>query len=173
MKIFSRKSQLFSFLLITSFLFYSFIQGTVWLDENHDKTSQTKAKYYRPTPKKKRSGYLIVDYYKSGQKYREGKAESTIPNKENFKGILTYYYEKGTVLKKEKYRDGEIFGLYQEYYPTGELKVDGSYENGMREGVWKIYHKTGKIKSKGKYREGEKVGVWKTYYKNVYYPDNE
>lgn len=168
-----------TFLLLITFLFIGIsqysttAQSRVWLDEKHNKTTKEKGIYYRPSPKKKRSGYLVVDYYKNGDKYREGKAESISVNREKFKGIVTYYYKQGTVSKKEKYKKGQLNGLYQEYYPTGELKVDGSYDNNKKEGVWKFYYKTGKIKTKGKYRNGEKVGIWKTYYKNVYYPDDE
>ncbi len=152
---------------------FSYGQNKVWLDEKHNETTAELGVYYRPSPKKKKSNYLIVDYYKNGKKYREGKALSSRVNSEDFKGIVTYYYKNGNISKKEKYKRGKLNGLFQEYYITGELKIDGSYNDGMKQGVWKFYYKTGKIKTKGKYRDGEKVGIWKTYYKNVYYPDDE
>lgn len=159
--------------LIISFLLFSFTQGTVWMDKSHHKTSEKKGVYYRPVPQKKKSNYYIIDYYRNGNKYREGLSESSAISQENFKGVVMYYHRNGLVSKKEKYKKGTMNGVYQEYFFTGELKVDGSYSNGKKDGVWKIYYKTGKIKSKGKYRDGDKVGVWKTYYKNVYYPDDE
>ena len=153
--------------------FSAIAQSKVWLDKDHNETTEKKGIYYRPFPKKKRNSYLIIDYYRNGNKYREGKASFVTPNKENFKGVVTYYYKDGKIAKKEKHKNGQVNGLYQEYYPSGELKVDGNYYDGKKEGVWKYYYKTGKIKTKGKYREDEKVGIWKTYYKNVYYPDEE
>lgn len=151
----------------------AYAQKKVWLDKDHKETTEKNGVYYRPAPEKKRSGYLIVDYYKNGNKYREGKAEFNTVGREKFSGLLTYYFNNGTISKKEKYRRGVLNGMFKEYYPSGELKVDGSYDKGYEEGVWKYYHKTGKIQVKGQYKNGEKVGVWKTFYKNVYSTDNE
>ena len=167
---------------ITLLIFFLFIgvsqysiqaQNKIWMDKNHRKVTQNDGVYYRTTPKKKRSGYLIIDYYKNGNKYREGKAMSSVIGNEDFRGVVTYYYNDGTVSKKEKYKKGELDGPYKEYYPTGELKVDGTYVNGKKQRNWKIYYKSGKIKTKGKYRNGEKVGEWTTYYRDVYYPEDE
>jgi antitoxin component YwqK of YwqJK toxin-antitoxin module len=164
------------FLWVLLFFFSSgFItaQKKVWLDKNHNETTEINGVYYRPAPEKKRTTYYIIDYYKDGSKYREGKAEYTTVGRERFSGVLTYYFNNGTTSKKERYRRGILDGIYKEYYPSGELKIDGYYDKGYEEGVWKFYHKTGKIKTKGKYKNGEKVGIWKTFYKNVYYPDDE
>jgi len=171
-----RNQNIFLFIFLFLFVFSVdsiFAQKKVWLDRNHKKTSQEKGVYYRPAPEKKRSAYYIIDYYKDGNKYREGKAEFTTVGREKFTGVLTYYFHNGTTAKKERYKRGVLNGLYKEYYPSGELKIDGNYDKGYEEGVWKFYHKTGKIRTKGKYKNGEKVGIWKTFYKNVYYPDDE
>ena len=164
----------FSFFIFVAFIFLlsaSFTQSYVWLDENHNQVTQENGKFYRPFPEKKRNVYLIVDFYKNGTKYREGKAESHVANKEVFKGFVTYFYPEGSILKKEKYKDGLLDGPYKEYYPTGEVKVEGVYGEGFKQRAWKIYYKTGKIKTKGKYRNDEKVGEWTTFYRDVYYPD--
>jgi len=142
------------------------------MDSNHNSVSKNEGVYYREV-KKKRNIYFITDFYKTGEKYREGKAEGCKLGAEKFKGIVTYFYQNGNLFKKERYKNGRVFGLYQEFYSTGEVMIDGGYENGLKEGVWKVYYKTGKIKSKGKYHNGEKVGVWKTFYKNVYFPERE
>jgi|TARA_B110000196_G_scaffold306499_1_gene305174 antitoxin component YwqK of YwqJK toxin-antitoxin module len=173
MKTLLSKFSFFSILALTSFLFLSFTQGVVWLDENHNQVTQENGVFYRPIPEKKRSIYLIVDYYKNGNKYREGKAASFAVKNEGFKGYVTYFYSDGSDYKKEKYKNGVLDGSYKEYYPTGELKIDGVYDRGVKERAWKIYYKTGKIKTKGKYRNGEKVGEWTTFYRDVYYPDDE
>jgi len=173
MKIFLSKISVFTLFALISFLFLSFTQVVVWLDENHDEVNEANGIFYRPIPNKKRSTYLIVDYYKGGAKYREGKATSLIIKKENFKGLVIYFYKDGSVLKTEKYKNGDLDGPYKEYYPTGELKVDGVFGKGLKERAWKIYYKTGKIKTKGKYRNGERVGEWTTFYRDVYYPNEE
>lgn len=164
-----------SILLIFLLIFSSAteVQETIWLDKDFNETIQEKAVYYRPSPRKVRSKFMIIDYYKNGNKYREGKAKSTVLNREEFNGVLTYYHKNGIVSKKVSYQNGKKDGIFYEYFDTGELNVEGKYENNLEEGTWKIYYRTGKIKSKGKYREGEKVGVWKTYYKNVYYSEDE
>ena len=167
------KISFFSLFVLISFLFLSFTQGIVWLDKNHKKSTKEEGVFYRPIPEKKRSGYLIVDYYKNGKKYREGKAESTVIQNETFKGFVTYFYKDGSISKKVKYKEGELNGPHKEYYPTGELKADGVYDKGFKERIWKIYYKTGKIKTKGKYRNGEKVGEWTTFYRDVYYPGED
>ena len=171
MKTLLSKFSVLSTLVLISFLFLSFSQGVVWLDENHNQVTQENGKFYRPFPEKKRNVYLIVDFYKNGTKYREGKAEFHVANKEVFKGFVTYFYPEGSILKKEKYKDGLLDGPYKEYYPTGEVKVEGVYGEGFKQRAWKIYYKTGKIKTKGKYRNDEKVGEWTTFYRDVYYPD--
>lgn len=148
-------------------------QEKMWLDKKHNLTSEKNGVFYRLAPAKKRSGYYIIDYYKDGSKYREGKAEFATVGREKFSGLVTYYFNNGTISKKERYKKGLLDGLYKEYYRSGELKIDGAYDKGYEEGVWKFYHKTGKIKTKGRYKNGEKVGKWITYYRNVYYPDDE
>ena len=171
MKTLLSKFSILSTLVLISFLFLSFSQGVVWLDENHNQVTQDNGKFYRPFPEKKRNVYLIVDFYKNGTKYREGKAEFHVANKEVFKGFVTYFYPEGSILKKEKYKDGLLDGPYKEYYPTGEVKVEGIYGEGFKQRAWKIYYKTGKIKTKGKYRNDKKVGEWTTFYRDVYYPN--
>ena len=169
--------QILSLLLFFVFAGFSSIplqaQKKIWLDKNHNEATEKTGIYYRSSPQKRRNGYFIIDYYRNGNKYREGKAEFTTVGREKFSGLVTYYFNNGTVAKKERYRKGVLNGLYKEYYPSGELKVDGNYDKGYEEGVWKYYHKTGKIKTKGHFKNGEKVGIWKTFYKNVYYPDDE
>ena len=149
------------------------MQSKVWLGKNHNETTKEKAVYYRPNPKKIRKKYFIVDYYLDGKKYREGKARFITPNKEEFNGVVTYFYKNGNASKKVTYKKGQKNGVYQEFFESGEISLQGKYEDNMKEGAWKLFYKAGKIKSKGQYSKGEKVGVWKTYYKNVYLSGNE
>ncbi len=173
----SKKQSIYSTSILVLFLivFSSAhkVHTKIWLDANHNETTKEKGVYYRPKPKKIRKKYLIVDFYKNGKKYREGKAQFTTPNKEKFTGVVTYYYLNESVSKKVSYKKGLKNGVYQEYFETGELSIQGKYEDDLKEGAWKTFYKAGKIKSKGQYSKGEKVGVWKTYYKNIYYSGNE
>lgn len=171
-KLFKNKFH-FLTLVISAFLLFSFTQSKVWLDKDLKKTNEKNGLYYRPAPDKKRSGFYIIDYYRNGNKFREGKAKSAKVSEEQFFGIVSYFYKNGKISKKEEYEDGLLDGDYFEYFEKGEVKAMGSYTEGKKDGVWKFFTKSGKIKQKGKYRDGQKVGVWKTYYKNVYYPDNE
>lgn len=143
-------------------------QSTQWFDAEFNMTSREKAAYYRPMPKKTGDYYYIIDYYKNGNKFREGKAKSYQVAHEEFEGLLTFFFNNGVVAEKINYSNGKKNGLYAAYYISGDLKEDGSFLADKREGNWRIFYKNGKIKSKGKYRDGEKVGVWKTFYKNVY-----
>lgn len=156
------------FLLLGLLSSYTFSQETIWFDTGFQKTTKEKAAYYRPVPEKKRSNFLIIDYYKNGKKFREGKGKSNSLNNELFQGVVTYYFSDGTIFKEVSYKKGIIDGNYLEYYATGELKESGKYNKGKKDGGWKFYNKSGKIKTKGTYKDGEKVGVWKTFYKNAY-----
>lgn len=167
-------------------------QETKWFDSNWNPTDKEKATYYRPTPKVKKDGYWIVDYYMNGTKQMEGFSFNNSVNKEKFHGLVRYffangivfqeinfdqgkivgvrkiYYESGKLKSKREYENNKAEGKFSEYYESGELHVNGNYEEGLKEGVWKTYYKNGKIKERGKYEKDEKIGIWKTFYKNVY-----
>lgn len=158
----------FVFFLFSIFSTETLAQETIWFDASFNKTTKDKATYYRPAPKQKRNNFIIIDYYKSGKKFREGKGKSAVLNEEMFQGDVIFYFSDETIFKKVTYKKGVMNGAYLEYYRTGELKESGRYEDGKKDGSWKFYNKSGKIKTKGTYKEGEKVGVWKTFYKNIY-----
>lgn len=141
-------------------------QETIWFDSNWSLTSEEKAAYYRPAPKKMDKGYWIVDYYVSGKKQMEGLSTVNEPNKEVFVGAVNYFHENGVKFQLVYYINGKPVGKFSEFYDTGELERTGKYADGKREGTWKAFSKNGKIKERGKYKNGEKVGIWKTFYKN-------
>lgn len=143
-------------------------QETIWLDVNRNSTIQENATYYRPAPKKVENGFWLVIYFVNGTKQMEGFSTTKDFGKEQFDGLVTYYFENGIVFKEMHYKEGKVKGVQKTYYKTGEVKEIGRFSDGQKNGVWKTFYKNGKIKTKGKYRDGEKVGVWKTFYKNVY-----
>jgi antitoxin component YwqK of YwqJK toxin-antitoxin module len=145
-----------------------FGQKTIWFDKNWQQTSKENSVYYRPEPKKVKSGFWIVDYYKNGQVQMEGFSTVNSPNNESFDGLVTYYHQNGKPFHKANYKNGKLEGVRKVFYETGELKEQGRYKDGKRQGIWKTFYKNGKIKNKGKYKDNEKVGIWKTFYKNEY-----
>ncbi len=161
-------TQLLTLFLVGFVFLSSYGQKTVWFDKNWQETSEGNSVYYRPQPKKVKSGYWIVDYYKNGQVQMEGFSTINEPNKENFDGLVTYYHQNGKPFHKANYKNGKLDGVRKVFYESGELKEQGRYKNGKRQGIWKIFYKNGKIKTKGKYKDNERVGIWKTFYKNEY-----
>lgn len=160
-------SYLFFFVCFTSLLSLS-AQETTWFDSNWEETTKEKASYYRPSPKRLKNGFWVIDYYVNGDIQKEGFGNSFIKNNEGFEGLVVVYHPNGKPSSKASYKRGQLHGVRRTYYNTGELKEQVRYTHGKENGVWKTFYKTGKIKTKGKYRDGEKVGVWKTFYKNVY-----
>ncbi|MCH2034866.1 MAG: hypothetical protein MK202_15265 [Tenacibaculum sp.] len=161
-------TQLLTLFLVGFVFLSSYGQKTVWFDKNWQETSEGNSVYYRPQPKKVKSGYWIVDYYKNGQVQMEGFSTIKEPNKENFDGLVTYYHQNGKPFHKANYKNGKLDGVRKVFYESGELKEQGRYKNGKRQGIWKTFYKNGKIKTKGKYKDNERVGIWKTFYKNEY-----
>lgn len=133
-----KKTALLIFLFLGLLSSKTIAQKTIYFDANWKETTKQNATYYRPAPKEKSKGKLVVDYYISGEKAQE-----------------VYYV------------DGKPDGKYSFYYKSGALKIAGKYSEGKKEGIWKTFSKLGKIKKKGKYKDNEKVGIWKTFYKNI------
>ena len=142
-------------------------QKTIWFDANWNQTDETKAEYYRPMPKRIKNGYWIIDYYKNGQVRMEGFSKISKLGKEEFEGLVIYYYQNGNASHKANYKRGNLHGLRKVFYESGELKEQGRYDHGKRSGMWKTFYKNGKINEKGKYRDNEKSGIWKTFHKNI------
>ena len=161
-----------STLLITIFVGFLIsnlnAQETIWFNSDWGISTKEKAVYYRPVPEKKNNGFWIVDYYISGKKQKEGFSTSAIPSREQYNGIVNYFYENGNKFQIINYVKGKPEGNFSKFYSSEELEITGKYTNGLREGIWKTFYNNGKIKERGKYREGEKVGVWKTFFKNDY-----
>lgn len=66
---------------------------------------------------------------------------------------LTYYsYDK--VASREFYENGTPIGEYSEYYETGEVKLKGNYLKGVKEGNWIEYDKEGNVIKTEKYKNG-------------------
>lgn len=143
-------------------------QKTIWMNRNFEQVSKENSSYYRPTPKKVKNGYWVVNYYKNGNTQMEGFSTSKTFKRESFEGLVVHYFNNETPSKKLNYKNGKLDGVVEYYYESGELKEQGKYKEGKKHGSWKTFLKNGKIQTKGRYVDDEKVGVWKTFYKNVY-----
>ena len=91
----------------------------------------------------------------------------------NLEGLLDGEYlslgEKGQVLERLHYRDGELTGSFERYYADGEIYAQGQYRDGRRDGEWILPlaedDYSPRVVShreywRGRFREGIKVGVW-------------
>jgi len=106
MKTLLSKFSFFSILALVLFLFLSFTQSVVWLDENHNQVTQENGVFYRPIPEKKRTTYLIVDYYKNGAKYREGKATSLLLKKRFLKAMSLIFIPMVLSIRRKNIKTG-------------------------------------------------------------------
>ncbi|HHC79550.1 MAG TPA: toxin-antitoxin system YwqK family antitoxin [Flavobacteriia bacterium] len=181
------KNYIFSYVFIFIFSITAMAQkDTIWYDANWNNTIKDQASYYRTPIQKKGNGYLLTDYYISGNKQMV--AFSLEPNEKHFHGNIIYYFENGNIWQEAEYKDGvlhgirkrnyesgkvknvrtnvdgKIHGKWTEYYENGQIKEMGNYQEDEREGLWKEYYKSGKLKAQGNYKDGKKVGDWNFYY---------
>ena len=104
-----------------------------------------------------------------------------------YEGLLTIYYENGSVEEKlyyrnglkdgsrntfhengkpfevEIYKDGKLEDLFQGYYDNGSLWWEGYASNGKRDGSITVFYESEKVKYKGQYASDSKEGLW-TYF---------
>lgn len=71
-----------------------------------------------------------------------------------YDGEQITYYDYNKTATKELYKNGIQVGEYVEYYESGNVKLEGIYENGLREGNWTEYDDSGKVIKVSKYKKG-------------------
>jgi uncharacterized protein len=120
--------QLFLFLIFPTFLYaqsespiQEISKDTTYFSDAWFITTKNNAKYYRLTPLKTDSGYIIKDYYISGNLQMKGLSEN-IDNMENLvlKGVATWYYENKKLNQIAHYNNGDLDGLFQVFNENGE-----------------------------------------------------
>lgn len=77
-------------------------------------------------------------------------------------GMWRWYYEDGSLLREEEFRNGREDGEIVEYAKDGSVLLKGYYIDGFRDGEWMIM--SGDYKMEGKYLEGYRYGTWRHYY---------
>ncbi|NVJ89903.1 MAG: hypothetical protein HWD82_10770 [Flavobacteriaceae bacterium] len=117
------------FLITTAFNF----QETVWLDEDLNRTTQSKAVYYRTQTKLEGN---ISYFYKNRIVYRK-----VFYKDGKLNGKFLEYYSTGELREIGSYNNGLRDGNWKEYYKNGKIKKKGKYSKGERVGVWKTFYK--------------------------------
>ncbi len=73
-------------------------------------------------------------------------------------GPTTIYYktaagEKGSVMFRGNYKNGDFYGEFTEYYKDGIIKSTGEFNGPIRRGISKSYHKNGNLATISNYHE--------------------
>lgn len=87
--------------------------------------------------------------------YNNGKIESIIHTRENFRdGDARYFWENGSIKEELSYINGRVQGLVRRYNQDGILQEMFSIEDGKREGPTSLFDSTGKYIDDIYYEEG-------------------
>jgi antitoxin component YwqK of YwqJK toxin-antitoxin module len=112
---------------------------TKYFDSEWQPTTSDKATYYRPEPTPKDSGFIIEDYYMSGQ--LQMRAYSLSNTEDLFHGDVTWYNANGTLSQTASYKQGVINGELVSYNTYGDELARGTYVDGVIDNgtVYKTY----------------------------------
>lgn len=97
--------------------------------------------------------------YKSGSNQATGVTRAGKPH-----GLWTYFSEKGAVLSKLNYVDGELEGAASWWSAEGKLSREGAFRQGHRHGEWKYYDDKGTVVARGRFAYGRETGAWEYRY---------
>ena len=104
----------------------------------------------------------FVEYYKTGQKYQEGKFKYGI-----YSGEWTYWHPNGQVCRKINFTDGKPDGQWEVFREDGTRQEIQSFEKGVRSGVWKSFYPDGETTLiEVTYQEGGDAIQRVSYHKN-------
>jgi antitoxin component YwqK of YwqJK toxin-antitoxin module len=79
-------------------------------------------------------------------------------------GEWTWFFESGKVHRRERYRNGEKDGMFEEFDEAGNTLLEGEYIRGERNGEW--VYEVNDHREEGAYIDGEWHGVWTHTYDN-------
>jgi antitoxin component YwqK of YwqJK toxin-antitoxin module len=140
----------------------------------------TKKPYIRRGVKLYSDGSLVshglyTTYYRSGQKFVEGKHVDGVKQ-----GPWQMWYENGKLAKTENYVDGKLDGRWTQFDANGVRQDEVEYKAGHREGKQVTYYPDGKqIKLEEEYHNGKLHGVLTAWHPNgtkgteAHYKDGE
>lgn len=72
-----------------------------------------------------------------------------------YDGEQLTYHDNGKIATRELYVNGVQMGEYMEYYESGNVKLQGTYLNGLQEGNWTEYDDAGNVVKVDKYKKGK------------------
>lgn len=105
-----------------------------------------------------------VEWYPSGQKYKEGKFVDGLEQ-----GEWTFWHENGQIAKQPSYVEGKLDGKWTVLREDGSPIEERSYIDGKRHGTFVAYDESGEQKlSERRFQQGEPEGTWIEWY-----PDGE
>lgn len=150
-----------------------------------------RGKYEKNQPAGKWSRGNIVCTEKKSKKKCKEKLLSESHYKAGFglHGDQKDWTQKGTLIRKQSYKNGTPVGQINEWWDDGKKRTKGTYKNGMLDGKYNQWHQNGKpsllsgysngqlhgkykrfdyngtLVSSGSYSGGVKVGKWENFYK--------
>jgi len=97
--------------------------------------------------------------------YKSGNLQARVAYVDGRKnGLMTTYFEDGTVMNESRYQNDVRGGCYYANYSNGNLAERGQYVDGKRAGHWTSYHPDGHtIYTEGDYQDGNYTGLWHIY----------
>jgi uncharacterized protein len=98
-----------------------------YFDDNWQPSTPENASYYRTLPSKTDDGYVIEDYFMSGQ--LQMKAISTSADSDIFHGNVIWYNPNGTIKQTAHYNNGILNGELISYNNSGTELARATYVN--------------------------------------------
>lgn len=101
-------------------------------------------------------------YHPNGKKSGEGK----YIGKEIKDSVWTFYDESGTLLSREKYKDGKKEGPAFVYLPDGSISQQRNFKGGLEHGPFKDFFSKNVVKASGNFVDGHMEGRVSYFYPN-------
>jgi antitoxin component YwqK of YwqJK toxin-antitoxin module len=79
-------------------------------------------------------------------------------------GVVTEYFNSGSLKIETPYKDGKREGTQREYYESGKIMWETPYKDGKKEGTEIWYSESGKIMWETPYKEDKREGTQREYY---------
>ncbi len=96
---------------------------------------------------------VVRQYYDSGSLMAETQYHGGLLH-----GISQYFDEKGTLLSKAIFNEGNLDGELLQYYPTGAKYSEQNFVKGVPTGMQRYYYQEGQLKTELTYQQGKIVG---------------
>ncbi len=101
---------------------------TIYFDQSWEPTPRETAEYFRLPLVKVETGYLLKDYYISGDLQMEGITSSA--TEDIFEGLITWYFPSGKVSQKQMFLNGAMEGNSTSFREDGTVIASAEYKQG-------------------------------------------